>query len=94
MYRLIDAFYDSIAGDGELKPLFHEFHLNRGRERVKDFFVEWLGGPPGYSRTARTGMRRFHGHLFITPGLSGRWLEHFDGALRQVDAPRPPPPPR
>ena len=32
-------------------------------------------------------MRRFHGHLFITPGLSGRWLEHFDGALRQVGAP-------
>ncbi len=87
VHRLIDAFYDSIAGDEELKPLFHEFHLNRGRERVKEFFVEWLGGPPGYSRTARTGMRRFHGHLFITPGLSGRWLEHFEGALRQVGAP-------
>ena len=87
MHRLIDAFYDSIAGDEELKPLFHEFHLNRGRERVKEFFVEWLGGPPGYYRTARTGMRRFHGHLFITPGLSGRWLEHFEAALRQVDAP-------
>ncbi len=87
VHRLIDAFYDSIAGDEELKPLFHEFHLNRGRERVKEFFVEWLGGPPGYYRTARTGMRRFHGHLFITPGLSGRWLEHFEGALRQVEAP-------
>ena len=87
MHRLIDAFYDSIAADGELKPLFHDFHLRRGRERVKEFFVEWLGGPPGYSRTARTGMRRFHGHLFITPGLSGRWLDHFDGALRQVGAP-------
>ena len=85
--RLIDAFYDSIAGDPELKPLFHDFHLNRGRERVKEFFVEWLGGPPGYSRTARNGMRRFHGHLFITPGHSRRWLEHFEGALRQVDAP-------
>ena len=85
--RLIDAFYDAIAADGELKPLFHDFHLRQGRERVKAFFVEWLGGPPGYSRTARTGMRRFHGHLFITPGLSERWLDHFDGALRQVGAP-------
>ena len=87
VHRLIDAFYDSISADGELKPLFHDFHLRQGRERVKEFFVEWLGGPTGYSRTARTGMRRFHGHLFITPGLSGRWLDHFDGALRQVGAP-------
>ena len=87
VHRLIDAFYDAIAVDSELKPLFHDFHLRQGRERVKEFFVEWLGGPPGYSRTVRTGMRRFHGHLFITPGLSGRWLEHFDGALRQVGAP-------
>ena len=86
-HRLIDAFYDAIAADGELKPLFHDFHLNRGRERVKEFFVEWLGGPPGYSRTARNGMRRFHGHLFITEGLSERWLDHFDEALRQVGAP-------
>lgn len=85
--RLIDAFYDAIAADGELKPLFHDFHLRQGRERVKEFFVEWLGGPPGYSRTAGRGMRRFHGHLFITPGLSARWLEHFDAALRQVGAP-------
>ncbi len=87
VHRLIDAFYDAIAADGELKPLFHDFHLRQGRERVKEFFVEWLGGPPGYSRTARTGMRRFHGHLFITPGLSERWLDHFGGALRQVGAP-------
>ncbi len=87
VHRLIDAFYDAIAADGELKPLFHDFHLRQGRERVKEFFVEWLGGPPGYSRTVRTGMRRFHGHLFITPGLSGRWLAHFDAALQQVEAP-------
>ena len=87
VHRLIDAFYDAVAGDGELKPLFHEFHLRRGRERVKAFFVEWLGGPPGYYRTARMGMRRFHDHLFISPRLSERWLERFGGALREVGAP-------
>ena len=87
MHRLIDAFYDAVAGDEELRPLFHEFHLRRGRERVKAFFVEWLGGPPGYYRTARMGMRRFHDHLFISPRLSERWLGRFGGALREVGAP-------
>ncbi len=87
VHRLIDAFYDAVAGDEELRPLFHEFHLRRGRERVKAFFVEWLGGPPGYYRTARMGMRRFHDHLFISPRLSERWLGRFGGALREVGAP-------
>ena len=87
VHRLIDAFYDRIAADETLEPLFTGFRLNHGRDRVKSFFVEWLGGERDYYRVETRGMRRFHNHLFITRDLADRWLEWFSVALQDVGAP-------
>ena len=46
--RFVDDFYDRIEQDEVLRPLFPA-DLSAGRAKQKLFFVQWLGGEPGYS---------------------------------------------
>ena len=79
--RLVDAFYDRIEADPELRPLFPA-DLAAGRERQKWFFEQWLGGEPLYSRRrGPPALRRRHLPFAVTERGAERWLAHFGAAL-------------
>lgn len=79
--RLVDAFYDRIEADPELRPLFPA-DLTAGRERQKWFFEQWLGGEPLYSRwRGPPALRRRHLPFVVTERGAERWLAHFGAAL-------------
>ena len=79
--RLVDAFYDRIEADPELRPLFPA-DLAAGRERQKWFFEQWLGGEPLYSRRrGPPALRRRHLPFAIAERDAERWLAHFGAAL-------------
>lgn len=42
---LTDAFYDQVAADPLLRPLFPE-NMGPGKRRRANFLIESLGGPP------------------------------------------------
>src|SRR5215216_6582160 len=53
---LTDAFYDRVAADPLLRPLFPA-NMEPGKRRLAYFLIESLGGPPRWSH------ERHFGHL-------------------------------
>ena len=79
--RLVDAFYDRIEADAELRPVFPA-DLGPGREKQKAFLEQWLGGEPRYERAhGPPALRRRHLPFAITERAAERWLAHFAATL-------------
>ena len=79
--RLVDAFYDRVEADPELRAVFPA-DLGPGRERQKLFLEQWLGGEPRYERAyGPPALRRRHLPFAITEAAAERWLAHFAAAL-------------
>jgi len=65
---VVDAFYDSVLQDDELRPFFDATNLDWLKRSQVKFFTQALGGPQVYEGRP---MRPAHGHLEITQN-------HFD----------------
>ena len=79
--RIVDAFYDRIEADAELRPIFPP-NLGPGREKQKLFLEQWLGGEPRYSeRYGHPRLRRRHFPFVIGEAAARRWLGHMRAAM-------------
>ena len=84
--RLVEAFYDRIEADPELRPVFPA-DLGPGREKQKAFLEQWLGGEPRYERAhGPPALRRRHLPFAITERAAERWLAHFAAAFAACEA--------
>ena len=85
--RIVDAFYDGIEQDSELRPMFPR-DMESGREKQRLFLEQWLGGAPGYSEQfGHPRLRRRHFPFVIDQRAAGRWLHHMGNALRAAQVP-------
>lgn len=86
--RLVDAFYDGVAGDEVLAPLYPEYpDFTGARHRLTLFLQQYWGGPTTYSDERghpRLRMRHFPFH--IGPLERDRWLVHMLAAVERVCA--------
>ena len=76
--RLVDTFYDGVAGDDVLAPLYPEHpDLSGARHRLSLFLVQYWGGPTDYAA------ERGHPHLRfpIDTVARDRWLAHMSAAV-------------
>jgi len=81
--RVVDAFYEKVAADPELRSVFPE-DLGPGREKQKLFLEQWLGGEPRYSQQyGHPRLRRRHFPFEITERGAGRWLRHMIESFRE-----------
>ncbi len=79
--RIVDGLYDGIEADPSLRPMFVT-DLAGERDKQKDFFCQWLGGEPEWTRHhAYNGLQHRHSHIHITREAANRWLGHLTGAL-------------
>ena len=84
MERLVEALYDRIEADAELRTLFPA-DLGPGRERQQWFLEQWLGGEPRYSRErGEPFLRRRHFPFVITEAAAERWLSHMAASLSEI----------
>ena len=81
---LTDAFYDRVAADPLLRPLFPA-DMEPGKRRLAHFLIESLGGPPRWSR------ERHFVHLFnahhrrdFTEDERDAWINHMLAAIDAV----------
>ena len=86
--HLVDAFYDGIAGDELLGPLYPE-HPDYGpaKRRLTLFLVQYWGGPHTYLEERghpRLRMRHFAFH--VGPLERDRWLLHMAHAVERTCA--------
>jgi hemoglobin len=85
---LVDRFYDGVAADPVLRPLYPEQDLTGARRRLCGFLVQYWGGPDDYSRArGYPRLRMRHNPYPIDAPAQRRWLHHMRTALAAADLP-------
>ena len=84
---LVARFYAGVAGDSVLRPLYPE-DMADAEANLRDFLIQYWGGPNGYSRRRGHPMLRAR-HLPFTIGRRERdaWMHHMAAAVQACGAP-------
>ena len=81
--RWVELFYDKVAQDPLLAPLFDD--LERARNRQRDYFVELFGGPKRYSERHGPPFLRFkHRKFRIGQAERDAWMRLAMESLREA----------
>ncbi|MCH8847915.1 MAG: globin [Chloroflexi bacterium] len=83
--RLIERFYESVAVDPVLRPIYPE-DLEPPKAHLAGFLAQYWGGPPQY--TAERGpprLRMRHAPFAIGQEERDIWVRHMRAALESVD---------
>lgn len=85
--RLVDHFYQGVAGDDVLLPLYPERpDLTGARHRLTLFLAQYWGGPTTYSdERGHPKLRMRHFPFHIGPLERDRWLLHMRAAVDATD---------
>lgn len=79
---IVDVFYEGVATDEILRPLYPEADLTGARERLTLFLAQYWGGPTTYSeRRGHPRLRMRHAPYAVTHAARERWLLHFRAGL-------------
>lgn len=80
--KIVDRFYEGVADDEVLRPLYPEQDLGPARERFTLFLAQYWGGPTTYSDTrGHPRLRMRHAPFAVTPKARDHWLVHFRAGL-------------
>jgi hemoglobin len=83
--RLVDAFYDGVAADPVLRPMYPEEDLAPARERLRMFLEQYWGGPTTYSeQRGHPRLRMRHAPFRVNPEARDRWLTHMRAAVESL----------
>ena len=81
---LVDAFYEVVARDDLLRPMYPE-DLTDAKRNLALFLVQYWGGPATYSRErGHPRLRMRHVPFTITPAARDAWIAAMDIALDSV----------
>ena len=82
---LVDRFYDGVAGDELLRPMYPEADLRGARQRLRMFLEQYWGGPTTYSeQRGHPRLRMRHAPFPVGPAARDRWLHHMRVAVDSV----------
>ena len=82
--RLVDAFYEGVAADDTLRPMYPE-DLTDARRHLTLFLIQYWGGPRTYQdERGHPRLRMRHAPFRITKGARDAWLRAMGGALESV----------
>ena len=80
--RLVDRFYDGVAGDPLLRPMYPEQDLTGAKDRLRMFLVQYWGGPKDYGATrGHPRLRIRHAPFPVSPAARDAWLRHMRDAV-------------
>lgn len=79
---IVARFYQGVATDEVLRPMYPEEDLAPAQERFTLFLQQYWGGPTTYSdRRGHPRLRMRHAPFLVTPTAAQHWLRHFRAAL-------------
>jgi hemoglobin len=82
---IVAKFYEGVATDAVLRPLYPEEDLGPAAERFRLFLAQYWGGPTTYStERGHPRLRMRHAPFAVTPTARDHWLAHFRDALDSV----------
>jgi hemoglobin len=83
--RLVDAFYEGVATDELLRPLYPAEDLADSRRHLTLFLAQYWGGPQTYSEErGHPRLRLRHMQFRVGPAERDRWLLHMAGAVERT----------
>lgn len=83
--KLVHRFYEGVASDPVLRPLYPEPDLAGAEERLRLFLIQYWGGPRTYSeRRGHPRLRMRHAPFAVTPEARDRWLSHMLAAVDEL----------
>jgi hemoglobin len=86
--RLVRRFYEGVAEDPLLRPMYPEEDLGPAEERLTLFLIQYWGGPSHYSRLrGHPRLRMRHVPFAINVAARDAWLRHMRAALDELDLP-------
>jgi hemoglobin len=85
---IVTRFYEGVAADELLRPMYPEEDLGPAAERFTLFLAQYWGGPTTYSdNRGHPRLRMRHAPFEVTPTAARHWLLHFRDALDSVALP-------
>jgi hemoglobin len=83
--KLVDKFYEGVAEDPLLRPMYPEEDLGPAKERLRMFLEQYWGGPQTYSELrGHPRLRMRHNAFPITPNAKDAWLTHMRTAFESL----------
>lgn len=85
--RLVERFYEGVAGDEVLRPLYPE-DLRPSIRHLTLFLVQYWGGPTTYDdERGHPRLRMRHAPFAIGAEERDRWLIHMGASVDTLDPP-------
>lgn len=82
---LVDAFYDRVRDDSPVMARIHPQDLTESRQKLFEFLVGWMGGPPLYiEKHGHPRLRMRHMPFAIDEEAVSEWLRCMEGAMDDV----------
>lgn len=79
---IVEVFYQGVADDEVLRPMYPEADLGPAAERLTMFLEQYWGGPTTYSQLrGHPRLRMRHDPYLIDTDARDRWLKHFRAGL-------------
>jgi len=83
---IVRVFYEGVADDELLRPMYPEADLGPAEERFRMFLEQYWGGPTTYSeQRGHPRLRMRHAPFEIDQAARDRWLVHFRAGLDAAD---------
>lgn len=84
--RIVGRFYELVAEDELLRPLYPGEDLRPAEERLRMFLVQYWGGPRTYSELrGHPRLRMRHAPFKIGPAERDAWLRCMRTAVDEAD---------
>ena len=83
--ELVERFYEGVASDAVLRPLYPSQDLTDAKARLCGFLVQYWGGPAAYSATrGHPRLRMRHAPYVIGEAQRDAWLAHMTLAVDET----------
>lgn len=84
--RLVRRFYEGVAEDPVLRPMYPEEDLGPAEERLTLFLIQYWGGPRTYSdQRGHPRLRMRHMPFKVDRAAHDAWLKHMRDAVDSLD---------
>jgi hemoglobin len=83
--RLVHRFYQEVAADPELRPVYPSRDLGPAEEHLRLFLIQYWGGPGTYNELrGHPRLRMRHARCAIGEAERDAWLRHMRTALDEL----------
>jgi hemoglobin len=87
--KLVAKFYEGVASDEVLRPMYPEEDLGPAADRLQLFLEQYWGGPTTYQELrGHPRLKMRHMPFKINPLARERWLLHMRAGVDALDLPQ------